>query len=113
MNLIGLAFCYVVEQPFFWASMGFTTLIGIFIGSVIYDGDMQQLKKGLIALGSYCTMILVTNATRVIPQIPTTNPIKLHQLFASIVTIAIVTAFYLLGIALGVVITKKAHKEML
>jgi hypothetical protein len=33
-------------------------------------------------------------------------------LFASIVTIGIVTVFYLLGMFLGVLITKKAHREI-
>ena len=112
MNLIYLAFEYVIRQPFFWASMGFTTLIGIFIGSVIYDGDMKEMKKGIIALGSYCVIIITTNTTRVIPQIATTLPAKTYQLFASVVTIAIVSVFYLLGMYLGVVITKKAHREL-
>jgi hypothetical protein len=92
--------------------MGFTTLIGLFIGSVIYDGDMKEMKKALITLGSYCIMIMISNVTRVIPQIPVTTPNKLHQLFASVTTLAIVTVFYLFGMFLGVYITKKAHKEL-
>jgi hypothetical protein len=103
---------YVINQDFFWASMGFTTLIGIFIGSVIYDGDMHEMKKGLIALGSYGVMLLISNSTRIIPQIHTTEPQKIYQLFAGLITIGVVTIFYLLGMFLGVVITKKAHKEL-
>jgi hypothetical protein len=92
--------------------MGFTTLIGIFIGSVIYDGDMDQIKKALIALSSYCLMLVVSTLTRVLPQIPIVEPIKTYQLFAGVTTILIVTFFYLLGMFLGVIITKKAHEEI-
>jgi surface polysaccharide O-acyltransferase-like enzyme len=112
MNCLSETITYIVNQDFFWASMGFTTLIGIFIGSVIYDGDMQQMKKGLIALGSYCLMLVISTSTRIIPQIYTTAPEKTYQLFAGMTTITIVTFFYLLGMFLGVVITKKAHKEL-
>ena len=113
MNCLGQAIFYVVSQPFFWASMGFTTLIGIFIGSVIYDGDLEQMKKGLIVLGSYCIILIISTSTRIFPQIAHTPEASSYQLYAGIITIFLVSIFYLLGMALGVVITKKAHKEML
>lgn len=113
MNLFLLtswaAFLYVTSDPFFWPSMTFTTLIGIFIGSVIYDGDVEQIRKAIIMLSSYVIMIILVTLTRVIDDI--TPSITQGKPFAGLITISIVTFFYLIGMLLGVVITKMAHKE--
>jgi RsiW-degrading membrane proteinase PrsW (M82 family) len=113
MNIAFLyqSFFYITSDPFFWPSMSFTTLIGIFIGSVIYDGDMEQIRKALITLCSYCFMLLTVTTTRIMPTIPfTTHP---ERPFAGVVTIFLVTIFYILGMFLGVFITRKAHNHKL
>ena len=43
MNLILSEIIYVISDSFFLPSMAFTTMLGIFIGAVIYDGDLNVL----------------------------------------------------------------------
>lgn len=107
INIIWQSILYVTGDPFFWASMGFTTMVGIFVGAVIYDGQVDQIKKLIAALTSYVILLLVVNLTRVIPEmIMATNPFKP---IASAVTTVIVTIFYLFGMWLGVKLVKRAH----
>lgn len=106
---------YVISDPFFLPSMAFTTMMGLFIGAVIYNGDIREVKKMLLSLFSYALLIITVTLTRVVPQIPLEiNGVQpgVHP-FASIITIFTVTIFYLLGTYLGVRITKKAHNKKL
>lgn len=108
INLIIQSFNYVTRDFYFWPSMTFTTMVGIFIGAVIYDGDLKQVRKGLVALASYVILLAIVNLSRVIPEISIVpNP---YKSVAGIVTMVLVTIFYLLGMWLGVKITKHAHK---
>ncbi len=111
ITLLYQSLLYITADPFFWPSMSFTTLIGIFVGSVVYDGDMEQIRKALITLSSYCFMLFTITATRVIPTIP--YAVHAERSFAGIVTIVLVTIFYILGMFLGVYITRKAHHHKL
>jgi hypothetical protein len=111
MNFITQAFIYVVTDSFFFPSMAFVTMVGIFIGAVIYDGNMRDLKKMLVSLICYGVLIAMVNLTRVIPQLPVTTPDKLHQPLASIETMLLVTIFYLLGTFVGVEVVKYAHRS--
>jgi hypothetical protein len=107
MNLIISAILYVSSDPFFWPSMGITTMIGIFIGAVIYNGDVTEVKKMIASLICYAVLISTVNLTRVLPDLPI---VANSKPLGSIITIFIVTIFYLLGTFIGVKITKKAHK---
>ena len=109
MNIFLQTVNYVMSDQFFWLSMTFTTFIGIFVGSIIYNGDIKDLSKGLILLATYVFMILLPTFFRIMPQITTSQ--HQYQLFAGIYTICIVTVFYLFGMFLGVVVTKLAHKK--
>jgi hypothetical protein len=110
MNFLVISYLYVISDPFFWATMSFTTMTGIFIGAVIYNGDVGQIKKFIASLGCYIILILSVNLSRIISQIEYDQPIVSPQPFASIVTIILVTIFYLLGMAIGVLLVKRAHK---
>lgn len=108
MNIILQSLYYVTSDFYFWPSMTFTTMVGIFIGAVIYDGDLKQIGKALVAISSYILLLTTANLTRVIPEINVVvNP---YKPIAGIVTMVIVTIFYLLGMFLGVLITKHAHR---
>lgn len=110
MKYLLQAILYVISDPFFWPSMGFTASIGVFVGSVIYDGVLSDLKKMLFSLMSYAILIVSVSLARVVPQIATMEPTKVYQPFASIITIFVVSIFYGIGTYLGVCLTKKAHK---
>ena len=111
MNYIVPAIVYVVSDMFFWPSMAFTTMIGIFIGSVLYNGDVSQAKKMIVSVTCYGSIITIVNFTRVFKILNTIIPGNQagHPL-AAIMTLIIVTFFYLIGTYLGVRVTKKAHK---
>jgi len=114
IDLIMKATIFVMGDMYFWPAMTFTTLVGIFIGAVIHDGDMKQVTRTLISIVSYAILITTVNLTRIIPQLNLLNkqiPIAYNQAFASPVTIVVVTLFYLLGVFLGVCLVKRAHKK--
>lgn len=109
MNLILLAFAYVVNDPWFWPAMAFTVMTGIYIGAGLFNGDRTEIKKALITLGSLVALILATN----LPRIMANNSISPtpERSFASSVTTLLVSVFYLSGIWLGVKIVNRAHKK--
>jgi hypothetical protein len=88
--------------------MGYTSIMGIFIGSVIYNGDINGIKKMIVSLVCYASLIITVNFTRILPDLVFSQTGKP---FASIWTVLLVTLFYLLGAYVGVVVTKKAHKS--
>lgn len=102
---------YVMSDPFFWPSMSFTTMVGIFIGAVIHDGDTKQLNNTLLSLAAYGTLILVTNLTRVLPLVG--NSINPAKPLASIATTLLVSIFYLLGLFIGVKLVEHARHKVL
>jgi len=101
---------YVVADPFFWPSMAITVIIGIFIGSVVYDGCVQEIKKFMISMLAYVFMIVAVTTERIYPSL-IDGVERVHNPFAGISTVLLVTIFYLLGMWLGVLVTKKAHPE--
>jgi len=101
---------YVIADGFFWPSMAVVVMIGVFIGSVLYDGCVKEIKKMLISVFAYAFMIMSVNFTRVLPQMGTEQIIDVRKPLASIGTIFLVTIFYLLGMWLGVMTTGHAHK---
>lgn len=112
INLFTDAFRYVINDSYFWLSMAFTTSCGVFVGSVLYDGVLREIKKAVVVLGSYAVLLVMTTLARVLPIVtsPGYHPSQSGQPMAGVVTILLVTTFYLFGIWLGVFITKKAHK---
>jgi len=96
---------------FFWPAMAFTSMIGIFIGAVIYNGDVREIGKSIISLASYALLIILTITTRVGPDLGGISPEHYYMPFAGVMTILVVTAFYLLGMCIGVKIIKYAHHK--
>ena len=75
MNFIIEAFKYVIGDPFFMPSMTFITMVGIFIGAVIYDGVLKDVMKMVVSLTCYAVLIATVNLTRILPVISTAVPI--------------------------------------
>jgi len=119
MDLITSSFVYVSGASFFWASMGFTTAVAMFVGAIIYDGEIPRVKRGLVSVLAYGGMLTWTTLARTIPiyfekfhsQDPATFKMNEGQIFANPVTILFITLFWLLGIYLGVKIINKVHKK--
>ena len=110
INILFQTLIYVISQPYFWASMAFITTIGIYIGAVVYDGVLKEIKKLCLSLFVYMTLLLIVNLTRVVPQTVGKDFPKLISGYSQSITIIIVTIFYFLGMYLGVRLVNKAHK---
>lgn len=109
VNLLKSAFIYVASQNLFWGSMGFTTAIAMFVGVMLFDGNMEQTKKGLVSVLSYAGMIFWTTLIRVMP-ISLESTVHTERVYAGIATVAYITFFWLLGIFIGVNIFRLRHK---
>lgn len=109
---------YVISGHLFWASMGFTTAIAMFIGALVYDGEVPKAKRGIVSVLTYGFILCWTTVSRVVPiyfeRIATEDPARLQmnqgQIFANPVTIGFVTLFWVLGIYLGVKLIHRQHK---
>jgi membrane protein DedA with SNARE-associated domain len=102
---------YVMNDPYFWPSMAITVTIGMFIGSAIYNGCVQQLKKTLLSLAVYSSLIMMVTSQRVVPMLYE-GVFRKHHPFSGIATIIWVTIFYLAGMCLGVYVTNRSHKKL-
>lgn len=109
MTPIVEAFKYVVSDQYFWIAMSLTTIVGVYISAAIYDGETKELKKFMASLGAYIALILMTTYARISPNLDTITPNHQYQTYAGSVTLLLVTLFYLLGMGLGVIITRRAH----
>jgi len=109
-QLIFNSFAYVISDGFFWPSMAVTVMIGLFVGSTIYDGCVAEVKKMIISLFIYAGIIITITSERIYPSL-IDGIERVHNPFAGITTILTVTIFYLLGMLVGVLVTKHAHPE--
>lgn len=110
MNYLLASINYVSSDQYFWIAMALTVCIGLFIGAVLYDGILKEVKKACVVLCSYCFLLLATNYSRIVPIIYSNNVHDINQPWAGVVTIIFVTFFYLVGMLLGVKVTNLAHK---
>lgn len=116
MNFIKLInlfeiFVYISQAPYFWASMGLITGIGMFIGSIIYNGDVKAMSKALITLTVYITLLTSINATRIYSiycNIGIENP---TMAFGGTMTSIIISLFYIAGMYSGVILTRRVRSK--
>lgn len=93
---------YVIQAPYFWATMGSITAVSIFVGAILYDGILPTAIKGTIAILLYASLIFATHMIRA------NNSINVKQLtvsemsYASPVVLVIITIFWVVGVMLGV-----------
>lgn len=108
MNLLE-TFYYISQAPFFWASMGMITGIGMFIGSIIHNGDVNSMVKTIVTLIVYVTLLTSMNITRIYDvycKVGIENP---TIAFGGVLTTLVVSLFYIMGMYIGVVITKRVR----
>lgn len=103
MNVVDLfrqSLIFVASDQYFWFGMGLTFAISMFVGAIIYNGDMAQAKKGLVTISSYAMLLIYVNVARIGPQL--THVVNPSQPFAGIATILYLTVFYVAGMVWGV-----------
>jgi hypothetical protein len=112
LNIIEV-FNYISHAPFFWGSMGLVTGIGMFIGSIIYNGDVKRISKAIITLIVYITLISSMNITRIYDVYCNIGVINPPMAFGATLTSVFVSIFYILGMFTGVTITRMVRKHEL
>ena len=102
---IATSSAYVAQAPQFWPTMGTIMAISVFIGAIIYDGQMKEATRGIITLVSYCTLLLWMTISRVLQNY---RPGYNHPEFIweSATSIIITSLFFIMGIILGVFVFK-------
>lgn len=106
------SFAYISVVPYFWISMGCTTGLAMFVGAIIYDGDLKNMWKGVISVAAYGFMLFEIIFTRVsFNYAAITKSLTPGQAWANITTILVVSFFWILGIAIGVNVSKRYHKK--
>lgn len=113
IELLVNVFSYISEAPFFWGAMGFTTALGMFVGALIYDGELTEASKGIVSVISYACMIVWMNLTRIAnvlgPNLDVGHT-RTGMAFAGTATVVAVTLAWLLGMFLGVVVFKFKYR---
>lgn len=107
------ALMYVISFPYFWISMGVTVASSMFIGAILYNGDVRALVKGMVSLITYFALLMTVTVTRVNISLVSAlshDRSNDYMAYAGIVTLLIVTLFYVTGLLLGVFVVKKARK---
>lgn len=102
------AFEYISHASYFWQSMFMTTACSIFLGAFLYNGDFKLFSKGLLTLIPYILLLLSTTLLRINGLPVITN---IHQAYAGLTTIISLSIFYIMGLLIGVCVTRLAHKK--
>lgn len=91
-------------------SMGFIVAIGMFIGAGIFDGKIEETKKGLAVTLSYGGSIIWITVMRVYYTLDSIPPGQrtgnMANAYNGISTIIFVSLFWFIGVYLGVVAYK-------
>ncbi len=118
-SILGSSWRYMYEVPLFWGTVGFTVAIAMFVGAIVYDGNVDEIKKTIISVFSYALMLFWMAVLQIFdarirhPEIltefvkPTTYVIALN--------VIVTTIAWLLGIWLGVItvfVKKERHKKL-
>lgn len=102
---------YVTSAPYFWVTMGMITGLSMFIGAIIFDGDLSIASKAMIGLGSYIFFVIQTQLVRIGNALQN-NMIRHSEPFmfyASNATLIIISLFWIFGVLLGVFISSRVH----
>jgi hypothetical protein len=105
---------FVAQDEYFLLAMASVTVVAMLIGSVLYNGDLNQLKKASLTILTYGGLIAMTNVARIVnsPAGLVRAAMNQGQQFNGTVTILYVTLFYLFGIIIGVLIHWKVRHKL-
>lgn len=102
---------YISNAPYFWLSMGMTTAVAIFVGAIVYDGELNTATKGIISIGLYGFFIFQTGFTRISSFLAKYPETYTPRSYAGLVTILFITFFWLTGVLLGVLTSYWVRKR--
>ena len=101
------SFEYVSQAPNFYGSMGVVSALGMFVGALIYKGQIEAVLKAVLVVASYAILLVWVNLSRVFALYKLSGDIdRDKQAFASTLTIMWVSFAWILGLILGVLIIR-------
>lgn len=108
MLLIHSCIEYVCNAPYFWGSMGFTTALGMFIGAVLYDGNLNHASKGAFSVLTYAGMVFWITSMRLFNS-TIQNPVNAY---AGLTTMILTTLAWICGLLMGVAILNLKYRNL-
>ena len=64
------SFEYVSQAPNFYGSMGVVSALGMFVGALIYKGQIEAVLKAVLVVASYAILLVWVNLSRVLNTVP-------------------------------------------
>lgn len=98
---------HIFSTPFIWPSLGTITAIGIFVGPLLYNGDLKAIWKAILCLGVFGTLaglVLQTHAKM-------TEQVGFKMSLQPYIFITLVGMAYISGLLIGISIFKMVHKK--
>ena len=105
------AFCFVHSLPFFWTSMLYSTLMAMFFGATIYDGQVPHAQKGILSVLSYIFMAMLVSINYAVNRYPNINSEVAYQVFIYPVQLFYLSIFWAFGFILSIVMYRRVHKK--
>lgn len=104
---------YVINAPYFYSLIGMTIASAMFVGATLYNGELKQATKGIVTVGSYSGFLLLMFSARITESIRMYGIVagREYQVWAGVETIIMSTLAYVIGLLLGVYVSKKAREK--
>ena len=103
---------YVMNGPYFWSLMGWTTATAVFIGAMLYNGDFERLRRGVITISAYAGLLWLINWARVTDSITHKGILtNAGMAYAGLTTIVFVTLAYMLGLVIGYLTVRRSRRQ--
>lgn len=105
---------FIINGPYFWGSLGFTTASGMLIGAGLWNGDKVKVRKAVFSLGIFGLFYFFVNGLRVngaVPVVEILQPGIPAMAWASTLTFLFVLLAYILGLWFGVLLLHRRHHE--
>jgi len=114
LDLLLTTLGYITTAPYFWFTMGLVASAAMFVGAIIFDGNLSTTARGVIGLLSYIFFLIQVQLNRVTFTLNSgKSPGIKHMAYAGTVTIAIISVFWLFGVFLGVLTIYLSRKKKL
>jgi hypothetical protein len=95
----------IYNIPFLFQTLGFFTAFSMFVGSIVYNGDLKIASKGLLSIGVYALFVGLLQYFRVIG-----GELMQERCFTGLTVMAIVGLCHVLGMIIGILIHRYANK---
>lgn len=97
---------HILTTPYLWTSLGTITALAMYIGPLLYNGDLKITTKSVLGIGIFAFFCVLLFTSHVIGVEHVVWP-KASQPF---IFIALVGMAYSIGLYVGVLIFKYLHR---